>query len=113
MAELTGAQSRQDGDGISIVPTLLGMGEQKQHRYLYWEDPKSSAIREGEWKAISPRKSAPFEIYDLANDLEEQHDLAHKEPEILDRLKKLEGKARTPPKIGRIMDPSKAFRPGD
>ena len=113
LAELAGARSRQDGDGISIVPTLLGAGEQKQHRYLYWEDPKSTAIREGEWKAISPRKGAPFELYNLANDLEEQHDLAQKKPEILDGLKKLAGEARTPPRIGRIMDPSKGFRAGE
>ena len=50
LAEISGATSRKDGDGISIVPTLLGKGAQKEHQYLYWEDPRSTAIRMGEWK---------------------------------------------------------------
>ena len=39
-----------------------------------------------------------------------EHDLAKEKPEILARLKALAKEARTPPKIGKTLDPSKGFR---
>ena len=35
-AELAGVKSPKS-DGISLVPTMFGTGNQKKHEYLYWE----------------------------------------------------------------------------
>lgn len=37
ISELAGVPVAYSIDGISLVPTLLGSGEQEQHEYLYWE----------------------------------------------------------------------------
>ena len=41
----------KDIDGISILPTLLGKGVQKQHEYMYWQYGVR-AVRSGKWKGI-------------------------------------------------------------
>jgi arylsulfatase A-like enzyme len=114
LAELAGIEPPQNSDGISIVPTLLG-GElagrqQEQHEYLYWEDPKSCALRMGNWKAIRPHKQSPFELYDLSEDVEELHDLADLYPDILKTLEKKAEEAHTPVRAGEILDPSLGFK---
>ena len=50
LAELAGAKTPDNTDGLSFVPTLLGQQGQKQHDYLYWEFPEkagSQAVRIG------------------------------------------------------------------
>ncbi|MDB4804339.1 arylsulfatase [bacterium] len=110
LAELAGTSARKDTDGLSIVPTLLGKGEQQQHDYLYWEDPRSIAIRQGNWKAIRPGKGKPFELYDLSKDAEEKNNVAAKHPDLLAKLIALGKEARTPPKLGKVLDPSVGFK---
>jgi arylsulfatase A len=44
-AELAGVPLRERCDGISMLPTLLGRGEQKQHDFLYWERSGNCAVR--------------------------------------------------------------------
>ena len=39
------------------------------------------AIREGDWKLVAKGPAAPWELYNLANDRTELHDLAAAEPE--------------------------------
>ena len=109
LAEITDAKIRHTTDGISFVPTLLGRGRQEQHGHLYWEDPTSRAIRSQSWKAIQPDSEAPWELYDLASDVEEKTNLAAKHADILQRLVALAGKASTPQKAGRVIDPSVGF----
>lgn len=53
--EVAGFDIPTDTDGISILPTLLGKTDQKEHEYLYWEFPSYGgqvAIRMGEWKLV-------------------------------------------------------------
>src|SRR5262249_23755176 len=79
LVELAGGQPRQGLDGISIVPTLLGKGEQKQHEYLYWEFHEGGfkqGIRMGDWKAVCEKQGGPLELYDLGKDLSETMDVA-------------------------------------
>jgi len=114
LAELAGTTPRKDTDGISIVPELIGESAagrpQEQHEFLYWEDPKSTAIRMGNWKAVRPGKGKPFELYDLNKDIEELTDVAAKHPDILAKLTGYAGKASTPPRTGKMLDASKAFK---
>ncbi|MCP4640030.1 MAG: arylsulfatase, partial [bacterium] len=38
-AELAGADTPDEIDGVSVAPTLLGQGDQQKHECLYWEWP--------------------------------------------------------------------------
>jgi arylsulfatase A-like enzyme len=114
LAELAGTTPPGGLDGVSLLPTLLGESAagraQKQHAVFYWEDPRSHAVRSGDWKAIQPGPKASYELYNLAEDLEEKHDLAAKHPEILARLKALAAAEHTPVEVGQVLDPAQGFQ---
>lgn len=84
-------------DGISFLPTLLGEeNRQKEHEYLYWEYPVpdigNKAIRMGKWKGIitNIRKgNKEMQLFDLENDLREEHDVAAQHPDIVNRFRLL------------------------
>jgi arylsulfatase len=65
--------------GISLAPILAGkdLGKRPPIHFLYGSD---RALRDGDWKLVSFR-GAPWELYNLANDRTELHDLASKHPE--------------------------------
>lgn len=94
LAELAGvsAEVPEDVNGISIVPTLLGTGEQKQHEYLYWR----GAIRMGNWKGLG--KPGSLKLYDLAKDVSEQNDLSAQHPEMVSKFSTLMTQAWTEPR---------------
>lgn len=73
-------------DGISFAPTLLDNGEQQPHEFLYWEFEETDqvAVRMGDWKMVSKR-GVPH-LYNLANDLHEDYDIAAEHPEIVRRM---------------------------
>ncbi len=100
IAEVTGAKLPADIDGISILPELIGEAaagrKQPQHDYLYWEFSGQTAVRMGHWKAIKPKKSTDWELYDLSNDISEVKDLAATNPEILAKLQAYAQAAHTP-----------------
>jgi arylsulfatase A-like enzyme len=110
MAELTGQPTPVQSDGISIVPTLLGQGEQTPHKYIYHEfirgnaKPYSSrSLRQGDWKAVQIAKSQEqgggfdsIELYNLKDDLGETKNLANQYPEIVDKMKRFMDEAHTP-----------------
>lgn len=96
-AELAGGQVPQEIDGISMLPAILG-NPQKDHDYLYWEFHEggfSQAVRKGEWKAVKNKKSDKIELYNLKDDLSEQHDLAEKHPDRVEAMAKIMREART------------------
>ena len=73
-------------DGISIVPTLLGKKQRKQHEYLYWEfhETDMMGVRWGDWKLVV--KSGKSFLYNLAEDPHEDNDLAAAHPDIVRRM---------------------------
>lgn len=81
-------------DGISYLPTLLGKSaEQVKHEYLYWasqEGETSIGVRFGDWKLVRYRKDksgqADWRLYDLANDLGEQHDVSTEHPSVVAKI---------------------------
>lgn len=102
LATLTGADCPPT-DGLSFLPTLLGKAGQESHEYLYWEYGNQVAIRRGEWKAYVGQ-SGQWELYHLAEDIEEMNNLAAKNPELLAQLKQLATEAHEPIRPGEIYD---------
>ncbi|KKN35492.1 hypothetical protein LCGC14_0783090 [marine sediment metagenome] len=97
-------------DGISFLPTLLGQDKiQKEHEYLYWEFHERGgrqAVRKGKWKAVKyavfERPDAPLELYNLEEDIGEEHNIAQSHPDIIADMKNIMKTARTPSDVFRF-----------
>ncbi|MBN2271328.1 MAG: sulfatase-like hydrolase/transferase [Sedimentisphaerales bacterium] len=104
LAELTGAEAPADIDGLSFLPELIGGQaagrKQQKHEFLYWEYGSQVAVRMRNWKAIQPKKDAPWELYDLDADVSETTDLAAKHPEILTRMQAFAEQSHEPVRPG-------------
>ncbi len=51
-----------------------------RHDELWWQHEGNRAIRVGDWKLVAAGKDGPWELYDLAKDRTETHDLAKESP---------------------------------
>ena len=73
-------------DGVNLLP-LLTEGKSLRQRRLFWGHGKSRAMRDGSWKLVmnAPGQKQPG-LYNLADDIAEQDDLAKQKP---GRLKKM------------------------
>jgi arylsulfatase A-like enzyme len=107
VAALTGAEVPQGAarDSMNVLPALLGKSQEgRQHAIFHvggTETPK--AVRLGTWKLVPPggkgygggnkkkgeKAIAKPQLYNLEEDLAEQHDLAEKRPEKLLELQAL------------------------
>ncbi len=75
-------------DGVSLVPLLKQSGSLDRPS-LFWHYPHYSnqgghpggAIRKGDWKLIEFYEDNHTELYDLASDLSERHDLSTRHPD--------------------------------
>lgn len=92
-AELAGLNPSPGIDGISMVPTFLGTGNQTSHEYLYWEFHEQGgkqAIRKGDWKAVRlgvrENRDASIELYNLSEDLGEENNVADQHPNIVSEM---------------------------
>lgn len=101
-AELTGQTLTHPTDGISILPTLLKKGPQKQHGFLYWEfheDGGRQALRMGKWKGIKENvkgnPQASLALYNLIADPKETDNLAKKYPDIVLKMEKIIAREHT------------------
>ena len=110
IAELTGTTPPEQIDGISFAPTLLGESDRQQkHEYLYWEFAAyggQQAVRQGNWKAIRQnmlkkgnQNPLQTELYDLASDVGEQHNVAAQHPDVVAKLNAIMKQARTPSEL--------------
>eukprot|EP00118_Oscarella_pearsei_P028982 m.3398 g.3398 ORF g.3398 m.3398 type:complete len:472 (+) comp9346_c0_seq1:2159-3574(+) len=84
-------------DGYSLVPTLMG-GKQTQPVFNYFEychpnEDKSGwgqAVRFGDWKALSfTNGKGEIALFNLAEDIHEDHDVSSKYPEQVAMAKKI------------------------
>ena len=77
-------------DGVDLVPYLCGEAQGRPHDTLYWRFGDQWAVRSGDWKlVVAQGGSGRPELYDMAADVGEQHDLAGREPDRVAALKKL------------------------
>lgn len=99
LLDVAGAQPRGATDGVSLVPTLTGRGQQVPHDHLYWEYAGQQAVRQGRWKAVRTRLrkgDLTTLLFDLESDPNEKRNVAKDEPEVLARMEALFLAARTP-----------------
>ena len=90
LLDLTGQEARpkQHLDGVSLVPLLSESGKLSRES-LYWHYPHYSnqggipgaAIRSGDWKLIERFEDGRVHLYNLAEDVSEQNDLADDHPD--------------------------------
>ena len=52
-----------------------------EREFLAWDHEGNSAIRAGDWKLVRQGERSAWELYDLARDRTEIHDLASEHPE--------------------------------
>jgi len=104
--ELAGIDPPRETDGVSLLPTLVKSGTQEQHEYLYWEFYErggKQAVRAEDWKAVrlnvGRNPNGPLELYDLAKDVGEKHDVASQHPAVVERMAALMASAHTPSEI--------------
>jgi arylsulfatase A-like enzyme len=87
-------------DGSDFSPTLLG-GSQPElaDRYFYWEWNRDGlrlqAARWRQWKAIRDPASKRIELYDLAADVGEKHNVAAEHADLVAKFQKYLDGART------------------
>jgi len=97
-------------DSVSLAATLTGNADaQPRHEYLYWEWPTYNwtkheykgmmqAVRADDWKLVRADNSKPWQLYNLASDIGEQHDLAGKHADVVARLDKMASQAHVDPR---------------
>lgn len=101
IAEMVGLSASENSDGISLLPTLLGKEGQKEHECMYWEFHEKGgrlAVRKGDWKAIRYnvlKGEEPMQLYNLAEDIGEENNLADQHPELVKEMEKIMKNSRT------------------
>jgi arylsulfatase A len=104
LCEITGAKTPKDIDGISMLPTILGKGEQKKHEFLYWEFSGyggQQAVRMGDWKAIRQNmhmSNLKLQLFNLAKDIGETKDVAADHPDVVARIEGIMREQHVPSK---------------
>ena len=107
LCDVAGAAPPNRTDGISFLPELKGES-QKQHPYLYWEFAGyngQQAVRMGKWKAVRKdikKGNMKIELYDMENDIREEHDVAEHHPEIVKQMETIMRKEHTPSTVERF-----------
>ncbi|MCA9216886.1 MAG: arylsulfatase [Planctomycetales bacterium] len=72
-------------DGKSLLPVFNG-DQRAPRRNLCWHWANNRAIREGDWKLVWDRHEKNWELYNVAVDRTEAHDLAAERPELVAAL---------------------------
>jgi len=85
-AELDG-HAIKPREGVSLRPAFNGEPLNRAEP-LFWEHEGNRAVREGDWKLVA-KEGRPWELYNIAVDRSELHDLAGEEP---DRVRDLAAK---------------------
>ena len=97
-AEIAGACCPTNLDGVSLLPTLLGVAQTNRHDFLYWEFHErgfQQAVRMGDWKGVRPQAGEALELYDLKGDVGEKQNVADKNPAVISQMEAYLKKART------------------
>ena len=96
LLELVGGASRKV-DGVSLAPLLRTPDASLPREAIFWHYPHynvllgvpHSSVRRGRYKLIEFFEDSRIELYDLAEDVGEQSDLASRNPQTAAELAKL------------------------
>jgi arylsulfatase A-like enzyme len=106
VSELAHMKAGEEYDGISLVPTLLGKGKQREHPYLFWnfdEQGGKRAVLKWPWKLIHvntesapqkknggvvPPKPLVVQLYNLDQDPAEEKNVAAENAALVAELEK-------------------------
>lgn len=99
-ADILNTELKSETDGISILPTLTGEGEQSQRDFFYFEFQEmggKQAVIKGNWKLLhlDIRNGGRYELYNIASDPSENHNVIDKFPKKAKELKAIIKRART------------------
>ena len=82
--DVAGAEYPSDYEGRKVLPLegkslrpIFAGRPRKGHDALFWEFMRNKAVRQGQWKLVSVG-DGPWELYDMAADRTELHNLAGK-----------------------------------
>lgn len=79
-------------DGMDLLGYLAGKKKTPPERFLYWRMLYGWAIRDNTWKLVKSyggrkwRTDHKIELYRIASDVKEEHNLIHEYPEVAKRL---------------------------
>jgi arylsulfatase A-like enzyme len=82
-------------DGVSLQPLLTGKKESLDREAIYFHYPHyhhintmgpAGAVRRGDFKLVEVFETGKVELYNLRDDIGEQHDLATEMPELAEEL---------------------------
>jgi arylsulfatase A-like enzyme len=85
-------------DGVSLQPLLIGKKESLDREAIYFHYPHyhhintmgpAGAVRRGDFKLVEVFETGKVELYNLRDDIGEQHDLATEMPELAEELTRL------------------------
>ncbi len=96
---LTGQEAPEHSDGINILPAIFGDRVETERDYFYFEFHEMGgrqAIIQDDWKLLhlDIREGGRYELYNIASDPSENHNLIDLFPEKLAALKEKMGGAR-------------------
>ncbi len=74
-------------DGVDLLPYLTGKKSGRPHQTLFWRFGPQWAVRDGDLKLLKTAGGEP-QLFDLASDISEQHDLAGEQPQTVAKLTK-------------------------
>lgn len=99
-------------NGLSILPEIMGKKQIRQHEYLYWEFPEYGgqvAVRLGDWKGVIMnimQGNMQWQLFDLRNDIREQHDVAYDHPDIIRKMNAIVRKEHHTPQVNTFLMPA-------
>ena len=93
LAAAAGVQVKHEIDGLDLMPALKG--KSLDRKSLFWHYPHYSnqggipggAIREGDFKLVERYEDGSVRLYNLADDVGEQNDIAAQQPERVAQMR--------------------------
>ena len=82
-----GAKAAAQLDGVDLLPHLGREGGPIRAQH-YWRVGPQAAFRAGEWKIHRGRGARTWQLFNLGNDIGEEHDLSATNPAKLAELEK-------------------------
>jgi len=100
MLEMAGLPLRpkQHVDGVSLKPLLTGEAESLGREAVYFHYPHyhhinsmgpAGAVRMGDWKLVERYENMKVELFNLREDIGEQHNLSQSKPKLTAKLRKM------------------------